>query len=95
MAQMQQLKYFRMQQLTYFTNAAAEIFQNALQTALQGIPGVCNITDDIIIFGINREEHDKALDASLNGLSDKGLTLNITKWKCLSTSLSFFGQIFA
>ena len=66
-----------------------------MQTALQGIPGVCNIADDIIIFGINREEHDKALDACLKRLSDKGLTLNATKCKFLSTSLSFFGQIFS
>ena len=89
------LGLFRYKRLNYGTNAAAEIFQNALQTALQGIPGVCNIADDIIIFGINREEHDKALDACLKRLSDKGLTLNATKCKFLSTSLSFFGQIFS
>ena len=81
--------------MNYGTNAAAEIFQNALQTALEGIPGVCNIADDIIVFGVNRQEHDKALNDCLQKLSDKGLTLNASKCKFLSTSLSFFGQIFS
>ena len=86
---------FRYKRLNYGTNAAAEIFQNALQTALEGIPGVCNIADDIIVFGVNRQEHDKALNDCLQRLSDKGLTLNASKCKFLSTSLSFFGQIFS
>ena len=81
--------------MNYGTYAGAEIFQNILQTALQGIPGVCNIADDTIIFRINREEHDKTLAASLKRLSEKGLTLNTRKCKFLSTSLSFFGQIFS
>ena len=86
---------FRYKRLNYSTNAAAEIFQNALQTALEGIPGVCNIADDIIVFGVNRQEHDKALSQCLQRLSEKGLTLNASKCKFLSTSLSFFGQIFS
>ncbi len=86
---------FRYKRLNYGTNAAAEIFQNALQTALQGIHGVCNIADDIICFGVDRQSHDKALNDCLQRLSDKGLTLNASKCKLLSTSLSFFGQIFS
>ena len=31
-------------------SSASEIFQHELQTALQGIPGVKNISDDIIIY---------------------------------------------
>jgi len=41
---------FRYKRLNHGTNAAAEIFQNALRTALKGIPGVCNIADDIIVL---------------------------------------------
>ena len=86
---------FRYKGLNYGTNAAAEIFQNALQTALEGIPGVCNIADYIIVFGKNRPEHDKALNACLHRLSHKGLTLNASKCKFLTKSLSVFGQIFS
>ena len=39
------LGLFRYKRLNYGTNATAELFQNALQTALQGIPGVCNIAE--------------------------------------------------
>ena len=86
---------FHYKRLNYGTNAAAEIFQNALQTALEGIPGVCNIADDIIVFGKNHPEHDKALNDCLHRLSHKGLTLNASKCKFLNKLLSFFGQIFS
>ena len=89
------LGLFHYKRLSYGTNASAEIFHNALQTVLQGLPGVCNKADDSITFGINREEHDKALDACLKRISDTGLMLNATKYTILSTSLSFFGQIFS
>ena len=86
---------FRYKRINNGTNAAAEIFQNALQTALQGIKGVCNIADDIIVFGVDRQDHDRALNDCLQKLSDKGLTLNATKCKLSLKSLSFFGQIFS
>ena len=53
---------YRYKRLNYGTNAAAEIFQYSLQTALQGLKGVKNIADDIIIFGATRSEHDDNLD---------------------------------
>jgi len=84
---------FRYKRLNHGTNAAAEIFQNALRTALKGIPGVCNIADDIIVFGKNLPEHDKALNDCFHWLSHKGLTLNASKCKFLNKSLSFLGQI--
>ena len=56
---------YRYKRLNYGTNAAAEVFQYSLQTALQGLKGVKNITDDIIIFGATRSEHDDNLDKCL------------------------------
>ena len=43
----------RYKRLNYGTNAAAEIFQYTWQTQLQGIKGVKNIADDIIVFWSN------------------------------------------
>ncbi len=40
---------FRYKRLNYGTNAAAEIFQYKLQMQLQGLPGVKNIADNIIV----------------------------------------------
>ena len=81
--------------LNYGTNAAAEIFQYTLQTALQGLKGVKNIADDIIVFGSTRTEHDANLDKCLQRLAMKGLRLNRSKCNILSTTLSFFGQAFS
>ncbi|CAB4008818.1 Hypothetical predicted protein [Paramuricea clavata] len=87
---------YRYKRLNYGTNAAAEIFQYTLQTALQGLKGVKNIiADDIIVFGSTRTEHDANLDKCLQRLAMKGLRLNRSKCNFLSTTLSFFGQVFS
>ena len=66
-----------------------------LQTQLQGLNGVKNIADDIIVYGKTREEHDENLDRCLTCLKQRGLTLNKGKCKFLSNILEFFGQIFS
>ena len=86
---------YRYKRLNYGTNAAAEIFQYTLQTALQGLEGVKNIADDIIVFGSTRAEHDANLDKCLQRLAIKGLRLNQSKCDYLSSTLSFFGQVFS
>ena len=86
---------FRYKRLAYGINASAEIFQHALQQSLQGIQGVRNIADDIIVHGKSREEHDKALRNCLKRLQEKGLTLNAKKCSFLQPTLEFFGQIFS
>ena len=86
---------YRYTRLNYGTNAAAEIFQHTLQKSLQGIKGVKNLADDIIVFGSTREEHDQALKECLSRLAGKNLTLNPGKCKFLQKSLNFFGQIFS
>ena len=85
---------YRYKRLNYGTNAAAELFQHTLQTVLHGLDGVRNLADDIIIFAKTREDHVQALSACLQRLADHGLTLNASKCKLLTDSLSFFGQVF-
>ena len=86
---------FRYKRLNYGTNAAAEIFQHTLQAQLQGLQGVKNIADDIIVFGKTRKEHDSNLEQCLKRIFNKGLRLNQSKCKFLDTTLSFFGQVFS
>ncbi|CAB4022057.1 Hypothetical predicted protein, partial [Paramuricea clavata] len=86
---------YRYKRLNYGTNAAAEIFQYTLQTQLQGLVGVKNIADDIIVYGSTRKEHDENLDKCLQRLTTRGLTLNASKCKLLNPTLEFFGQIFS
>ena len=52
---------YRNKRLSFGINAAAEKFQQMVQTAISDLPNCKNISDDIIIFGKNRQEHDVAL----------------------------------
>jgi len=72
-----------------------EIFQHVLQQSLQGITGVFNLADDIIIFGSTRQAHDKALECCLARLRHRGLTVNPKKCKFLQPTIEFYGQIFS
>ena len=80
--------------LCYFVEYL-EIFQYTLQQQLQGLTGVRNIADDIIVYGQTREEHDIALDNCLKRLYNRGFRLNESKCRFLSTSIDFFGQVFS
>ena len=52
--------YFDISALTG-VSAASEIFQDTIRNVIQGIRGAKNISDDILIFGKNQEDHDIAL----------------------------------
>jgi len=82
---------YRYKRLNYGTNSAVEVFQHTLQQLLQGIPGVCNLADDILVFAPSYEEHNQALEACFNRLQEHGLTLNLGKCKFLKWNLEFFG----
>ena len=84
---------FRYKRLPFGLSCASEVFQNAIQQALQGLNGVRNIADDIIVWGKTQAQHDKNLEALLNRLVIKKLTLNLEKCKFNQTSLWFYGYI--
>ena len=65
---------YRYKRLSFGINAAAEKFQQVIQTAISDLPNCKNISDDIIIYGKNRQEHDVALRKLLLRLQNLGLT---------------------
>jgi hypothetical protein len=75
--------------------AAPEIFQNENRQIIQGLNGVLNISDDILIHGRTRKEHDGNLKALLDRLQQNSLTLN--KQKCVfgQTKITYFGYVFS
>ena len=83
----------RYKRLIFGLSSASEIYQYAMQQALQGLEGVKNISDDIIVFGANDEEHDRRLESTLERLRDRGLTLNQDKCVFRARSLKFFGFV--
>ena len=66
-----------------------------MQGQLQGLKGVKNIADDVIVYGTTREEHDENLDRCLKRLLDRGLRLNRSKGTFLKDTLEFLWQIFS
>jgi hypothetical protein len=67
--------------------------KNAIQQALQGLNGVRYIADDTIVWGKTRVPRDKNLEALLNRLVIKKLSLNLEKFKFNQPSLWFYGYI--
>ena len=66
---------YRYLRLIEGVNSATEEFQYLISQALSGCQGCRNISDDIVIFGATKEEHDANLKAALQRLAEKGLTV--------------------
>lgn len=76
-------------------NAAAEKFQDVIVTAISDIPNVKNISDDVIIYGVNTEEHDKTLHAVLTLFKELNLTLKKEKCQFYMPRIEFFDMVFS
>ena len=86
---------YQYKRLSFEINSNAEIFQHTIQTLIADIPGVQNVSDDIVVYGRNQNEHDAALDQTLCRLNESGLTINLTKCEFNKPSIEFFGYIFS
>ena len=86
---------FQFKRLNFGVNSAAEQFQNLIQSALAGLPGVMNISDDILVYGKDEQEHKQRLADCLQRLRDKNLTLNKKKCEFNKTRVEFFGHVFS
>ncbi|KAK3752456.1 hypothetical protein QZH41_007498 [Actinostola sp. cb2023] len=89
------LGLFRYKRLSFGINSAAEIFQKAIEEAVQGIEGARNISDDIIVFDKQQDDHDNALRAVLQRMRDNNLTANPDKCLFSQSSIDFFGHHFS
>lgn len=84
---------FKYKRLFFGVTSAAEIFQNTVQSILSGIKGVINASDDILIFGRSKEEHDKSLHQVLVRLKEHHLSINAKKMQLHQDKIKFFGII--
>ncbi|XP_047494982.1 uncharacterized protein LOC125043072 [Penaeus chinensis] len=85
---------YRYKRLMFGINSASEIFQNAVDEMLTGLPGVKNISGDIIVFDCTQKEHDANLQATLLRLQQHGARLNQHKCKFSQPTVTYFGHIF-
>jgi hypothetical protein len=73
----------RDKRLNFGVSVAPEIFQNEIRQVIQGRNGVPKISDDILIHGRTRKEHDD------------NLTLNKHTRIFGQTKITYFGYVFS
>ena len=83
-------KYLRM---PFGISSAPEKFQRRLTQTLQGLEGITVVADDILIFGKDRDSHDKNLRNLLHRARSSGLRLNRSKCKFLEPELPYIGHV--
>ncbi|CAC5416418.1 unnamed protein product [Mytilus coruscus] len=86
---------FRYKRLNFDISSASEIFQETIRSVIQNVQNTTNISDDIIIYGKSQEEHDQALDDTLQALQRNGLTVNKDKCEFNKNKVTFFGVVFS
>ena len=86
---------YRYKRLCFGINSAAEIFQKEISQMIQGIPGVKNMSDDIIIYSKTRDEHMKTIQRVLQRLRDHNITANKDKCQFVKEEILFFGHVFS
>jgi hypothetical protein len=83
---------YRWLRLPFGTSVSSEIFQKRLLDALDGLPGIACIADDVIIHAETVEEHDQVLDGFLARCREKGIKLNSDKFELRMEELTFMGH---
>ena len=79
--------------LPFGLKVSSEIFQKRLNQALEGLPGVFCIADDVLIIGTNDPDHDANLEKLLLRCREKGISLNPDKFKLRCPTIPFHGHL--
>ena len=67
---------YRYKRLMFGISSAPEKNQQVIQQTLQGIEGVHNISDDIMVHGATHDQHDERLRKVMMRVRECGLILN-------------------
>lgn len=78
--------------LPFGVKPATGIFQKEIEKLLQGIPGVVNFVDDIVVTGETRQNRLSNLNSVFTRLSDAGLKLNREKCVFFQEEIKFLGH---
>ena len=70
-----------------------EVFSREMAGILEGLEGVKNLMDDIIVFGCDKSQHDERLKKCLERLQENGATLNFDKCIICVEKVTFLGVV--
>jgi hypothetical protein len=68
------------------------MFQNMMDTILQGIPGTICYVDDILVTGATEEEHLRNLEEVFHLLQDHNIRVKKEKCRFLQNSVDYLGH---
>ena len=84
---------YRFKRLPFGISSAPEVFQRCLSQHLEGLEGVVNVMDDILVWGEDKESHDNRLRKLLDRLRSINLKLNRKKCKIGLSEISYIGHV--
>jgi hypothetical protein len=86
---------FRYTRMTMGIASASEIFSETIRRLIEDNKGASNISDDILVFGKTKMEHDENLADVLGKLDENGFTLNKEKCELFKRQVIYFGLKFS
>ena len=84
---------FRYNRLPFGVASAPAVFQQAMDTILQGVPNVICYIDDILVSGRSYSEHLNSLEEVLKRLAAEGITVKLSKCSFLTKHVEYLGHI--
>ena len=84
--------WYQFTRLPFGVASAPAIFQKTMDLLLQKLPGVVCYIDDILVTGVNDEDHLKNLNLVLERLTAHGVVLKQEKCFFLQSSVDFLGH---
>lgn len=84
---------YRFKRLPFGISSAPEVFQSCKARHLEGLEGVLNVIDDIVVWGESVEQHDCRLRQLLDRLRSINLKLNRSKCKIRLTEITYIGHV--
>ena len=82
---------YRFKRMPFRAKMSQDVFQMKMDPIMERCPGVINIHDDIVVYGVSEEDHDANLVNLLNVAQIEGLVLNSKKLELKCPRVSFFG----
>jgi len=89
------LGIFQYKRLNFGINTASEIFQKKVEELTNGINHCINISDDIIVGGVDEKDHNDKLQEVLSRMKKEGVTANSEKCEIGREQIEFFGLNFS
>jgi len=86
-------KVYQFKRLPFGLASAPEAYQRVMSIVCEGLTGVLNYFDDVVVYGSTPEEHWHNLRAMLDTLRAYGLRLNAKKCVMGVSELKFLGHI--